>query len=622
MKITHYRITNFRSIVDTDWQRFSRDGVTVLVGQNESGKTSILDALATTFSTKSITADDLRSGAPLPQMQLKLQCPFEEIEPELTDYVSEQVRLLQTYWTEHGGNATIDFSWYDKTPATPDKSPFGCAPKLIDAEDLLANLSDATADEVAKTSPPASASVPDPNSPSVTDATPRTAKPETQAPKFLTAASIGQALWRAAPEFILFSERSGTLPNEIELDEKGIPTGNGAIAASNYLYAAQIDIAKMLKSERRTRESFMVRANAKLTEAFNSFWSQTIGKDTKLSLTCDIQFRDATDQARAGKPYLVFWISDRHTQLYPSQRSQGVRWFVSFFLQLKAAKSNYDSALFLLDEPGANLHSKAQGDVLRLINALRHEIPIVYSTHSPHLVEYEHLHRIHAVQRVGDDEDSPTTILDAHQLGAASSDTLSPILTAMGTDLASQQTIQRRDNVLLEEVSGFYYLSAFWKLTGEKQTAHFIASTGVNKLPALANMFLGWGLDFITVVDDDNQGRGVYKELMRDLYGDDAEIANRFVIKLKGYEGIEDIFSTSDFKRHVLKDENANIQQKNSEFLKRAGRSKPILALEFKLAIDNGHIRFLDLDEVTQSAIKEAVSNIAGKLAEPVAKAA
>ncbi|TXC86440.1 hypothetical protein [Paraburkholderia azotifigens] len=232
------------------------------------------------------------------------------------------------------------------------------------------------------------------------------------------------------------------------------------------------------------------------------------------------------------------------------------------------------------------------------------------------------MHRIHAVQRLGDEEDSPTTILDAHQLGAASSDTLSPVLTAMGTDLASQQTIQRRNNVLLEEVSGFYYLTAFWKLTQEKQAAHFIASTGVNKLSTLANMFLGWGLEFITVVDDDNQGRGVYKDLMRDLYGDDPEVANKYVIKLKGCDGIEDIFSTDNFKRYVLKDESANIQQKNSEFLKRANRSKPVLALEFKLAVDNGHIRLVDLDEATQTSIKEVVGNIAGKLADPVARAA
>lgn len=46
MKLKEFRITNFRSIVDTGWCPFSPDGVTVLVGQNESGKSSLLHALA------------------------------------------------------------------------------------------------------------------------------------------------------------------------------------------------------------------------------------------------------------------------------------------------------------------------------------------------------------------------------------------------------------------------------------------------------------------------------------------------------------------------------------------------------------------------------------------------
>ena len=84
--------------------------------------------------------------------------------------------------------------------------------------------------------------------------------------------------------------------------------------------------------------------------------------------------------------------------VYPQQRSQGVRWFVSFYLQLKATEAAKRKQIFLLDEPGANLHSKAQGDVLRLINQLSREITILYSTHSPHMIEYDKLYRVQAVR--------------------------------------------------------------------------------------------------------------------------------------------------------------------------------------------------------------------------------
>lgn len=162
-------------------------------------------------------------------------------------------------------------------------------------------------------------------------------------------------------------------------------------------------------------------------------------------------------------------------------------------MQLKASSKSGASNIFLLDEPGANLHSKAQRDVLKLINQLSSTTPVVYSTHSADLIEYEKLYRILAVQRDGDQDDTPTFVIHAHRLGAATRDTLSAILTAMGSDLSHQQVIAKSNNVLLEEISGFYYLTAFWKLLNERQEAHFIAATGANNIEPLANMFLGWG---------------------------------------------------------------------------------------------------------------------------------
>ena len=40
MKLTKFQITNFRSVVDSGW--IDADGVTALVGVNESGKTNLL----------------------------------------------------------------------------------------------------------------------------------------------------------------------------------------------------------------------------------------------------------------------------------------------------------------------------------------------------------------------------------------------------------------------------------------------------------------------------------------------------------------------------------------------------------------------------------------------------
>ena len=74
MKLTAFRIRNFRSIVDTGWQNLSPDNITCLIGQNESGKTSILEGLKV-FYTGVISEDVLRSDLSLPEVSCRFSIP-------------------------------------------------------------------------------------------------------------------------------------------------------------------------------------------------------------------------------------------------------------------------------------------------------------------------------------------------------------------------------------------------------------------------------------------------------------------------------------------------------------------------------------------------------------------
>src|SRR5450759_5422353 len=74
MKLTAFRIRNFRSIVDTGWQNLSPDNITCLIGQNESGKTSILEGLKVFYSGV-ISEDVLRSDLSLPEVSCRFSIP-------------------------------------------------------------------------------------------------------------------------------------------------------------------------------------------------------------------------------------------------------------------------------------------------------------------------------------------------------------------------------------------------------------------------------------------------------------------------------------------------------------------------------------------------------------------
>ena len=78
MKLQAFRIKNFRSIKDTGWQNFSPDNITGLIGQNEAGKTAILEALYS-FPTAEISEDILRSDGTMPEVSCSFQVSWDEI---------------------------------------------------------------------------------------------------------------------------------------------------------------------------------------------------------------------------------------------------------------------------------------------------------------------------------------------------------------------------------------------------------------------------------------------------------------------------------------------------------------------------------------------------------------
>ncbi|MHC8387901.1 ATP-dependent nuclease [Pseudomonas sp. MDT2-39-1] len=580
MKISKFRIKNFRSIIDTGWRTFSADGVTVLVGQNESGKSAILDALHTTFSQKNITTDDLRFDCDLPEILFDIEIEPTELKNVLIDYMAkEDIEKTLTHLQSIRNRTQMSFKWIttDHDQETSFKADITVVePELeIPAQDFL-DLDNEN----------------------------------TYGIHLNVLAAEG--LFRIAPTFTIFQSDSGLLPNTIDIDENNELVGEGKIAATNLLSIAEINIKDFTHQNNRSTHTRITRATNKINQDFSEFWNQNIDTNTKIKIEFSLDHHNTSNEKNAGRPYLAFWVTDGIHKLHPNQRSAGVRWFISFYLQLKASQKLNKNLHFLLDEPGANLHSNAQHDVLKLINTLSHEVPITYSTHSPSLIEHDKLYRVYAIQRKDDHLETPTEVIDAHRLGAASSDTLSPILMAIGSDFTHQNVIRKSGNIILEEVSGYYYLKAFFKLSNVLENVHFIAATGASKIPVLANMFTGWGLKFSVVIDDDAQGRSIYNKLKRELCGDDQNIANQKLYKIKDCKGIEDIFSLNDFLKFVLNSEHTNNEnhENPTDIIKNGTFSKPILAYNFSINVEKEIITLEYLDQHTRKKILDTVTKI------------
>jgi predicted ATP-dependent endonuclease of OLD family len=127
-------------------------------------------------------------------------------------------------------------------------------------------------------------------------------------------------------------------------------------------------------------------------------------------------------------------------------------WFFSFL----AAFSEYrgkGKMILLLDEPGLGLHAAAQGDLLRFIDErLAPEHQVIYTTHSPFMVDATRLQRVRTVE----DIDGEGTKISADVL-SMSKDTRFPLQAAFGYELA-QTLFLGPNNLVVEGPADYLYI--------------------------------------------------------------------------------------------------------------------------------------------------------------------
>lgn len=205
-------------------------------------------------------------------------------------------------------------------------------------------------------------------------------------------------------------------------------------------------------------------ASNHLSKKILSYWSQ----NKHLSMQFDLR------QAMPGDPPGMTSGTNIWGEVYDSKhsvstglatRSTGFVWFFSFLAWYSAVKKEGKPIVLLLDEPGLSLHGRAQEDLLRYFEAEIATNPkhqLIYTTHSPFMVDAQHFDRVRIVQDKGIDtddelpreEDGTKVLTDVLHAGP---DSLFPLQGALGYDVA--QTLFVGPNCLVVEgVSDLLYI--------------------------------------------------------------------------------------------------------------------------------------------------------------------
>ena len=202
------------------------------------------------------------------------------------------------------------------------------------------------------------------------------------------------------------------------------------------------------------------------------------------------------------------------TQL--SQRSEGFQWFFSFYVNLLAETSTDEDGykILLLDDPAVHLHPSGKQDWLDSLEEVAKEDQVIYTSHSPYLIEKQYPSRIRTVQ------DSPDGTQISADIFDADTGTFEPLRNALGIDLSSSPFISE-GQVLVEGPSEYYILTAVGAYFENELERQFIDWNKVSIMPVRgANDAIGkasWlaseNIEYAVLLDSDDEGQDVQQRI-------------------------------------------------------------------------------------------------------------
>ena len=266
---------------------------------------------------------------------------------------------------------------------------------------------------------------------------------------------------------------------------------------------------EIIKSDQDRKELRSVKLNSAsidITKKFSDWFSQRRHK---------IRYQ-------ADGSHFRIWVSDNRrpdVEIELESRSKGFQWFFSFYLVfLVESDEGHKNAILLLDEPGLHLHPTAQQQLIGFFEILSIRNPLIYTTHSPFLIDGEHIHRIRPVT---EDEAGHSRIsIDGWPQDR---ETIFPLQAAAGYAMV-RGLFQHKKNVLVEGMSDYLYLHALnlhCQALGRKGLPDdvYITPCGGAKLVGhIASLFLGQETRPVILLDGDDAGRVRRNALMKELY--------------------------------------------------------------------------------------------------------
>ena len=266
---------------------------------------------------------------------------------------------------------------------------------------------------------------------------------------------------------------------------------------------ADINIDDLLNSDDfEVYKAELEATQATISEELFEYWSTN--KNLEIQFDIDkIEKKEPNQNQRIVEHVLDIRVRNNRARvsLQLKNRSKGFNWFFSFLVWFKKIQedsvSNY---ILMLDEPGLNLHASAQSDLLDFIEHLSQKYQIIYTTHSPFMINPSKLIRVNTIVETQKGSKISNSIQEKDP------NTLFPLQAALGYDIA-QNLFVSKNNLLVEGVSDFIFLESLSGILQENSREYLrndiiiVPAGGLDKVSTFVSLFRGNKLNIVCLLD-------------------------------------------------------------------------------------------------------------------------
>lgn len=553
MKLESFRVQKFRNIVDSGWVRVD-DLVTCLVGKNEAGKSGLLEALyyfnpaydegfnVEEHYPRWLVVADRRKGKLEDATPIQVTVSLEHDDLEAINSLvgegvlsSESFEVSKSYSGKRTWGLNCNESQLVKNLCGEFDSALSELANLESLAALVEALNEKRTEE--ETQEVANSALELIQARGLDDETAWSA--------------VNKLLISRLPSFFRFTAYS-TLPGRIDFRELTStedhgPATSGLQTARALLELAGTELDQLENDDYELRKGELEAVQIDLTNQVFEYWKQ----NPHLEVLIDVDketVRNANNTTAVTR-FLDIRLRDKRTGYSNnfSQRSSGFQWFFSFL----AAFSEFDNRanpIVLLDEPALTLHGKAQADFLRFINErLAKESTVIYTTHSPFMVEAGNLDRV----RIVEDKGPPDGAVASEDVLISDPDSLFPLQAALGYDIA-QNLFVGENNLVVEGTSDFIYLTILSACcsaddkTSLNENWRVLPAGGATNIPTFVSL-IGPHLDITVLADSDTKGMQRVTNMANAGLLKASRLILASVATSSQQADLEDLFSEGDY---------------------------------------------------------------------------